>query len=183
MSTQGQSIVGYKLAGRPEDDFYPTPPEATMRLMEVEDFTGFVWEPACGDGSMSRVLKDFIGVVSTDLIDRGYGSCGIDFLAETRLRAQNIVTNPPYRLAQKFAEHGLELGVRKMALLLKLNFLEGQSRSKFLALSPLKHVWVFRKRLTMTRNGERVRNSGMIAYAWFVWENGYDESPKIGWLP
>ena len=56
-------------------DFYATPPEATRALLSVEDFDGLVWEPACGHGAISRVLVNAgYSVVSTDLIDRGYGS-------------------------------------------------------------------------------------------------------------
>jgi hypothetical protein len=43
-------------------------------------------------------------------------------------------------------------------------------------------VYVFRRRLSMTRNGEKMKNGGMIAYAWFVWSRGYKGAPKIGWL-
>src|SRR5882757_893058 len=78
-------------------DFYPTPPEATRALLSVEQFGGSIWEPACGDGAISSVLTDAGHfVISTDLIDRGYGDGGVDFLSETAPRAKHIVTNPPY---------------------------------------------------------------------------------------
>lgn len=35
-------------------------------------------------------------VISTDLIQRDYGSGGIDFVRQTESRAKHIITNPPY---------------------------------------------------------------------------------------
>jgi ParB-like chromosome segregation protein Spo0J len=86
-----------KAAGisRQEDDFYRTPVEAVRALLAVEQFPTTIWEPACGDGAISRVLAEAgHTVISTDLIDRGFGNGGIDFLAETERRADCIVTNP-----------------------------------------------------------------------------------------
>ena len=62
-------------------EFYPTPPEATRALLSVEKFDGSIWEPACGDGAISKVLqKANYSVVSTDLINYGFGESGQDFL-------------------------------------------------------------------------------------------------------
>lgn len=78
-------------------EFYPTPPEATRALLAVESFEGDIWEPACGDGAISKVLEAAgYQVVSTDLIDRGYGAGGHNFLKSDRPLAKNIITNPPY---------------------------------------------------------------------------------------
>ena len=58
-----------------------------------------IWEPCCGNGAMARVLEARgHRVVGTDLVDRGYGEAGRDFLAETQLRdgVTAVVTNPPY---------------------------------------------------------------------------------------
>jgi hypothetical protein len=38
-------------------DFFPTPPWATFALIDNEKFSGDIWESACGDGTMSRVLE------------------------------------------------------------------------------------------------------------------------------
>src|SRR6185503_111415 len=77
-------------------DFFPTPKWATFALIENEKFTGDIWECACGDGAMSRVLEETGRTVfSSDLYERGYGEYGRDFLTASR-KIQNIVTNPPY---------------------------------------------------------------------------------------
>jgi hypothetical protein len=59
---------------RHPEDFYPTPPAGTLALLGVEKFRGKIWEPACGDGRMSRVLEESgLSMMSSDLYDRGYG--------------------------------------------------------------------------------------------------------------
>ena len=96
MTKNAQSIVGSS-PGRNWQDFYPTPPEATEALLSVEQFTGGVWEPACGDGAISRVLEARgFTVTSSDLVDRGYGEPRRDFLLFPAYRCiDNIITNPP----------------------------------------------------------------------------------------
>lgn len=70
-------------AARQADDFYATPRSAIEQLLDVEPFYGSIWEPACGDGAISRVLQErAYKVTSTDLVDRGYGAAGVDFLLE-----------------------------------------------------------------------------------------------------
>jgi hypothetical protein len=69
-------------------------------------------EPACGTGWISKELMAAgYEVVSTDLVEYGYGTGGRDFLAETRPLAKHIVTNPPYGrgLADAFVKHALKL--------------------------------------------------------------------------
>ncbi len=175
------SIIGVS-HGRPEHDFYPTPSFATISLLQKEKFEGLIWEPACGDGAISKVLEEKgYTVWSTDLYDYGYGNVGVDFLHSYK-KVSNIITNPPYKLAQAFVEHALECTERKVAMLLKLQFLEGVGRYKFFKSSPLKNVYVFSKRLSMNRNGIKMKNKGMICFAWFVWEHGYKGQPIINWI-
>ncbi len=178
---RAQSLVGTS-AGRPENDFYPTPPEATLALLERETFTGNIWEPACGDGAISKILEAAgYEVRSTDLIDRGYGEGGHDFLFSGD-SADNIITNPPFTLGEEFIWKSLASTTGKVVMLTKLQFLEGAKRKKMFESTPLKTVYVFSKRLTMTRNGEKMKNSGMIAFAWLVWEHGYEGAPSVQWI-
>ena len=180
---RAQSLVGVS-AGRPEDDFYPTPPEATEALLAVEDMRGMTLEPACGDGAICKVLeKHRIPFDATDMVDRGYGKGGLDFLTTNYDRTyENVITNPPFSLAQEFLERALTLSSRKVALLCKLQFLEGGKRKAMFEKTPLKSVHVFSKRLSMTRGGVKMKNSGMIAFAWFVWDHAYYGKPTIDWL-
>lgn len=184
---KAQSIVGTNKGlnngiERPGLDFYPTPRRGTTALLELETFVGDVWECACGDGRMSEVLEERYRVISTDIEPRGYGS-KLDFLNSIDLLAPNIITNPPFVVAQEFAEHALKLGCDKLALICKLAFLEGVSRSTWLETTPLRKVYVFKRRLKFNRNGdENIKGGGMIAFAWFVWEKGYQGSPIIKWI-
>lgn len=177
-------------ANRETHDFYPTHPGATQALLTVETFDGPIWEPACGDGAMSAVLEAAgHQVISTDLIDRGYGEGGRDFLMEWAPRAPHIVTNPPFRWAREFGDRALLLTRHpggKVALFLRLAFLEGLERQRWFATTPLARVWVMSRRVPMAR-GKRVESAsgegaGVIAFAWFVWEHGYHGAPQLGWL-
>jgi hypothetical protein len=178
---RAQSLVGTS-EGRPENDFYPTPPEATEALLQREKFDGAILEPACGDGAMSRVLEAHgYSVISRDLIYRGYGEGGHDFL-KSHEKYPNVITNPPFRLGEEFIQHALKLTTGKVVMLCKLQFLEGGKRKLMFESTPFKSVYIFSKRLSMTRNGEKMANSGMIAFAWFVWEHGYTGVPTVAWI-
>lgn len=151
-------------------DFFPTPAWATYALIDNEAFSGEVWESACGNGAMSEVLAHAAPVRSSDLYDRGYGDAGVDFL-DTRQRADNIVTNPPYNAAEGFVRTGLNAAGKKFALLLRLAFLEGANRQRSIfSVAPPSRVWVFSERITFYPAGATVKGSGTTAYAWFVWD-------------
>lgn len=53
-------------------DYYATDPKAVEMLLEMETFAPVIWEPACGEGHISKVLQAHgHEVISTDLIYRG----------------------------------------------------------------------------------------------------------------
>ena len=107
---------------RVEADFYPTPADCTIALLTWfgESFPREVWEPACGDGAISRVLEAHgFTVWSSDLHDRGYGRSGVDFLAmDVR---HPVVTNPPFSLAEEFIRKAREAD-QPFAMLLKATY-------------------------------------------------------------
>jgi hypothetical protein len=156
--------------------------------LTVERFTGPVWEPACGDGAISAVLAGTgLDVVSTDLVDRGYGDGGFDFLACKDLAAPEVVTNPPYKLAEKFLHHALDLGARKVAFLLRLAWLEGERRrGTVYSRRPPARVWVMSARPTLWSGSDpNPRDTGgAMAYAWFVWDTAVvdRQTTTLGWL-
>lgn len=190
---RAQSLVGTS-DGRPELDYYPTPPEGTLALLDRESFNGLIWEPCCGEGHMSEVIKSRgYDVLSTDVHDYGYADQeGVEDFMQIGddIVVDNIITNPPFSITVNGKKRGCEELVRKalkhttgkVAMLQKLAFLEGKARCKFFRETPLKNVYVFGPRLTMYRNGEKMKNSGMIAFAWFVWEHGYDGPPILNWI-
>jgi hypothetical protein len=164
-------------------DFFPTPAWATHALVDNEAFEGEIWECACGDGEMARVLEGAgYKVRATDLYARGYGETGIDFLKAKR-KVDNIVTNPPYNVAEAFVAQGLKLARKKFALLLRLAFLEGANRANTIFLeTPPSRVWIFSERITFYMKGAAKTGSGTTAYAWFVWEKGAETPTELRWF-
>jgi len=122
-------------------------------------------------------------VHSSDLVDRGYGVHGIDFLLKRGGYDGDIITNPPYKYAQEFCEKAIELTNNKVAMFLKLTFLEGQKRKKFFEKYPPKKVYVFSQRQKCAINGDfENTGSSAAAYAWFLWEKGFTGEPIIKWI-
>lgn len=172
---------------RQKEDYYATEPAATEWLCKIEQFTGgVILEPSCGEGHISKVLKAHgYDVVSRDLIDRGYGEVA-DFLSIDNLEWNgDIVTNPPYRFALEFVEKALQIipKGKKVAMFLKLTFLEGKGRRHLFKTQPPCRVWVSSSRLKCAANGDFDAMAGSAqAYAWFIWEKGYKGETILKWF-
>ena len=171
---------------RQEQDYYATDPLAVELLLKLERFNRDIWEPACGEGHMSKVLEqNGYAVKSTDLIFRGYGQGGIDFLSNNDEWKGDIITNPPYAMAQEFVEHALDIipdGYR-VAMFLKLQFLEGQKRKQLFQRHNLTTVWVSSARLLCAKNGIFNHAEGSaVAYCWFIWRKGYNGDTILKWF-
>lgn len=169
---------------RAESDFYATAPRAIDALFAKEEFAPKIWECACGEGHLSKRMVE-LGkeVISTDLVDRGYGEL-MDFLQQGVGFNADIITNPPYKYAQEFVEKAIELTAGKVAMFLKITFLEGQKRRKLFEKYPPSKVYVFSARIQVARNGEEEmwKKSSAACYAWFIWEKGYEGPPIIKWI-
>lgn len=180
-------MVGARDAGSIHgDDYFDTPHEAVDALCRVEVFDGPIWEPACGAGAISTALAAHgYSVVSTDLVDRGFGDSRVDFLMELQGCAPNIVTNPPYKLGDEFAEHAVALATGKVCFLMRVAWLAGQRRRKIFERTKLARVWVFSKRIPrMHRPGYKGKKvTSTIDFAWFVWDREHFGPPTLGWLP
>lgn len=167
------------------NDYYATDPRAVELLLEQEDFAKAIWEPACGEGHISDALKKHgHAVFSTDLIDRGYtGTQKIDFLKEDAHWFGDIITNPPYKFAREFVEKALKLVPEgnKVAMFVKLTFLEGQGRRALFRKLPPKTVYVSSARLECGKNGVFTGTSA-VAYCWIVWEKGYKGQTFLKWI-
>lgn len=177
---------------REVNDFYATPGETLEIFLDALKRDGvelheLVWEPACGEGNLSEVLKKHGHVVwSTDLINRGYGDGQVDFLkTNSHLVKGDILTNPPYRYSKEFVEKGLELvdDGHYVIMLLKIQFLEGKDRRKLFDKFPPKYVYVNSARQTCYINNDMSKKmSSASCYCWFVWEKGYTGEPIIRWI-
>lgn len=177
-----------KTGEREANDFYATDPRAVQLLLEKEQFSRNAWEPACGKGHISKALEKHGYIVkSTDLIQREYGIGGVDFFKQSERWDGDIITNPPYILGKEFVEHSLDLVLegRKVAMFLKLTFLEGKERRKLFTKYPPKYVYVATSRFNCVKNGdfERYANTtSAVYYTWFVWEKGYGGEPTLRWF-
>lgn len=161
-------------------DFYPTPSWVTKVLLKREHFGRVVWEPACGDGAISTALEESgYKVISSDVEPRG---CGVkadflsaDVLPDSRIKA--IITNPPYSHGLEFIEKALNLGVPKVAVLMRYTFLEGQKRFHTLYNTrPPARVWLVVRRMVV------LGKTSQFAHAWIVWDRKHRGPTELGWL-
>lgn len=166
---------------RENNDYYATDPIAMELLLEKEQFSSKIWECACGAGHLSKVLEAHgYDVLSTDLIDRGYGQGGVDFLDTKEVFDGDIITNPPYKYAKELVEHAIETVTdgHRVAMFLKLQFLEGRGRRPMFENYPPQMIYVSTSRINCCKNGDfsedqRKNHSSAVAYAWFIWEKGF----------
>ena len=174
-----------------EHSFYATDPNSLRTFLDEyhtqRKLSDKVWECACGNGVLSEVLKEYgYDVISTDLINRGYGMGGVDFLLQTDKVNLDILTNPPYKQALEFVKHALEIQEEgcKTIMFLKLQFLEGQKRyDELFKEQPPKEIYVHVKRQMCYMNGDMTNKmSSAVCYCWFVWEKGFTGNPIIKWI-
>lgn len=176
---------------REANDYYATDPHALELFLEAIKRDNFklckrIWECACGQGHLSKILIDKGYIVkSTDLIDRGYGEGGIDFLKQREGWHGDILTNPPYKYAEDFVEKALKLLEQgnHCVMFLKVQFLEGQSRRELFEHCPPKYVYVHSKRANCAKNGNFEKyGSSAICYCWYIWEKGFKGESIIRWI-
>lgn len=194
---KGTSLAGMSMTReRVKYDFYATPREAIDAILDRVSLTGSILEPAAGQGHISVVLKErypHTEIVSTDLIQRNekFGihiESGIDFLTHNYHRQfDNVITNPPFNLAQEFIERALQLANDKVVIFAKIQLLEGNKRKRMFDTAPLKYVYVFSSRVNPLRNGEELNERGekwssTMCFAWFVFEQKYKGEPIIRWI-
>lgn len=177
-------------AKRIPNEFYPTPPEATRALLSVEGFDGSIWEPACGEGAIASVLAEAgHKVVATDLVDYGFGIPSVDFLKETRPRANHIVTNPPYGsgLADAFIERSLSFARETggtVAMLLNLSSLAHRTRTKWWRDHPPARLYAIDDIVCWPedRYGPPPRYFTKHRYVWAIWTSEPVAATRFGWL-
>lgn len=184
-------------AKRQHDDFYATDPWAVYKAQEEFRRIGLntrIWEPACGKGHLSKALaRCGYEVKSTDIVDYGYGDDIVDFLTCNDKWYGDIVTNPPFKLANQFVEHAMTLLKKggKAVFFLKIQFLETKKRQELFKKCGLKYVLVNSERVCCAMNGDfdkyfKQKNGhytgGTQLYAWFVFEKGYSGETILRWI-
>jgi len=174
---------------RQNEDYYATDPIAAKLLLEVETFDKNIWECACGEMHLSKVFEENgYNVRSSDIVDR----CGnevYNFLSnDNKSWNGDIITNPPYKYAVDFVYKAMNIinDGNKVAMFLKVQFLEGKSRKELFKKYPPKVVYVSSSRIMCSKNGDfqKMQEGGgsAVAYAWYVWEKGYKGDTIIKWI-
>lgn len=168
-----QRNSGY--ARQPSDN-YTTPAWVVDLLFQNEEFEGSIWEPAPGEGAMvEAILRHSPDVYFTK-----------DNFLEINQDAKNIITNPPFSVAEDFCHQALKNTQRKrgkVAMLLPTYFDNGKAplRKSLFTLLPFKIKYVLTERIRWT-NLEQKKNGPSTNHAWYVWDWNLSEEPKIWWL-
>jgi hypothetical protein len=174
---------------REVNDYYATHPSAIPQLLKILNFNRpmIIREPSSGEGHLSIPLE-LAGhtVVSSDLVNRGYGIHGVDYLIYNSLfdtvNYDAVIMNPPYKYAVEFIEKSLTQAPL-VAAFLPVRFLESKVRERLYETSPPKYVAVFNRRCHCSKNGLFPANeSSAVFYAWFIWEEGFKGDPSIRWI-
>ncbi len=170
-------------------ELFPTPPWATRALIEhvfprvcaTPDGLA-AHDPAAGLGHMSAVLEEyFIRVEASDVycypLDGGgdtemFGIKRCDYLdiASDAPRVDWVITNPPFSPAAQFLTLAVREARRGVALLLRMQWLEGRTRyAEIFAPRPPALIAPFVERVPMCEGGFDPDGNTATMYAWFVW--------------
>ena len=178
-------------------DYFPTPPHATHALMrfiedEIETVRGMrCLEPAAGGGHMVEVLNQYFeDVIASDVQDYGQLFEISDYLwrPPDTPRPDWIITNPPFKFAERFALKAIQEAASGAAMLCRLSFLESIGRhDRLFRPFPPSNVLVFTERVHMTygRLPTADDSKSIAALAWFVWRlpHGDFDQPRLSWVP
>ncbi len=187
------AVMAQRIEPHDSLDHFPTPPWATRALCEwILNYAGptnllSVWEPACAEGHMSRALSEYFKtVLSTDVHDYGFGGVE-DFVFPLRQlsddQADWIITNPPFRLAQQFAQRAFPLATLGVALLVRTAFLESAERYDGLfSRDAPSEILQFVERVPMFKGRLESRGSTATAYCWLVWRKPSHLGTRFHWI-
>jgi hypothetical protein len=129
-----------------------------------------VIEPSCGAGAFLLYLAEAgCSVTGVDIDPEVYPDICADFvtLDPKRFAPDAVVGNPPFSHAEAHTRHALKLVSRQggvVAFLLRLAFMEGQTRAAFWAEHPAAHIYVLTERPSFTGGA-----TDSCAYGVFVW--------------
>lgn len=167
-SLQASRISGGNSArGRRQSDFYPTPPEATVALLQFLNLpkNTTIWEPAAGEGDMAGVLQTYFETVyTTDILD------GTDFLKSSIDAADWIITNPPFSLAEDFIRRAAKIE-KPFAFLLKSQYWHASKRMALFEEIPPSYILplTWRPDFFFKERGSGDSGSPLMDVMWCVW--------------
>src|ERR1700748_1891477 len=106
--TKQTGFPGHSGYARVAHDYYREPGWAVDVLLDAEPFLGAVFDPFCGGGTIpARCRARGIEAEGSDIREIA-GCAAQDFFHSTAQR-DNIISNPPYALAEQAARHALRL--------------------------------------------------------------------------
>ncbi|MGB1214587.1 MAG: hypothetical protein ACPG4X_14580 [Pikeienuella sp.] len=170
-------------------DWYVEPAWCVHKLIDAEPFSGIVYDPACGIGTIPNAfISRRIPAVGSDIVNRGPNEV-LDFLDEEspKFGCVNVVCNPPFSRAVPFIETALDIATMKVAMILPLTFLASQARQPLFTETPVARVYVLSRRPSMPP-GEKLNDpdfkskGGSVDYCWIVWHHGHKGPPTMEWL-
>lgn len=180
----------------PDDslDYFPTPPWATRALMQhVMPAVGLigkrfesVWEPACGEGHIAEVLREYSdSVYATDIHDYGYNDSVADFLRpEISCDVDWIITNPPFGdKAEAFVLRAIDMANVGVAMFFRLQWIPTAGRyNRIFGPKPPTLVAFFSERVPLVKGRWDPLASTATDYVWLVWVKGKKPLPPL-WIP
>lgn len=205
-SASYRSMLGINKSGttseREAADYYTTDPTAVEQfvkhitkirgLITGRYFFNTIWEPACGCGNISKVLRsNGYEVISSDLQDRGFGLSGVDFLDSVTVpeRCNTIITNPPYSLANEFILHAMDIlpDFGRYYALMNLSYLTGIQRNETIYKKGyLRAIHIYPHRINCYKNNINTGHSSPVNYAWFEFMKrpacNVQQIPAIYWI-
>lgn len=177
---------------RQNEDYYATQSIAIDKLIKKFTLPKVIYEPCCGEGHLSKRLEELGHIVySSDLVDRGYGQGGIDFLKINKMpeNCNCILTNPPYKIALDIIKHSLEILPDKglCIMFVKTTFIEGKKRyNELFSTCPPKYIFQFVERITCAKNGDfeymKANGGSAVSFCFMVFEKGNKDLPILDWI-
>lgn len=160
---------------RPESDFYASPyPIMKYYILNhfPYDLPKEIYEPASGEGHISRVFKE-TGL--TNVIEDDIRTTGKDF---TRLslekRHEWIITNPPFSLFDDFVMSA-KRNSDKFAFVLKTNFFGAHGRNIRGVWKGLKYLSIFDRQIDYRFHNDYYVRCGSLITGIGIWDMDWKE--------
>ncbi|MDR7101437.1 hypothetical protein [Croceicoccus sp. BE223] len=190
-------------------DYFPTQPWATRAICEFlirdlgQDLSWqTAWEPACGEMFMADPLAEYFGTVIASDVHRYSNRHGLhDFLlpGATYARPDWIITNPPFRLADKFIARARQIARAGVVMFVRSSFAEGGARYGELFGPDCRPSWVvtYSERVVLLKGrlirsgspdpfnldaaGQPMKASSATSYSLMIWTPG-DHDTRHRWI-
>lgn len=196
-----RSVMGSRQEPDDSLDYFPTPPWATRALVErVLPHLEVFWErerdqisvkePACGEGHIALVLREYFSIVGgSDIFDYGIGALVADFLKapsdDDKAGWDWIITNPPFGdKAIAFLLRALDLARVGVAMFFRSQWaVEGIERYETIFRDrPPTLCAFFVERVNLCKGRWDPDGTTATAYCWLVWVKDRSPMPPF-WIP